>query len=606
MRFWTNKITGQSNKPGGRSTAAKFIWLAASMSIIAGLQAQSNYHLQIHSLDQDSSFIQKNIAAKTSFPDSLQLVQELEKIVKQLHASTCLEASVDSLCWHDSTAVAQMHIGPPYHWVSLRNGNVDEAFLSQSGFRPRLYAGKPFSYAEILKTQDRILQQAENRGYPFASVFPDSISIGEGSVEARLFIDKGRLVFFDSLNVAGDVKISESYLRNYLGIKRGSLFSRRQVLKIKDRMRELPFLREKENVTINFWEDQASVQLSLEKKRASRFDFLLGLLPGSRGAGKKLLLTGTFNAEMQNQFGRGERIFVAFERLRPQTQKLELALTYPFLLDLPFGVDLKFNQYKRDSTYTDITGDFGVQYLFQGGNYLKAFWKTTASNLIAVDTAALRQGTFPDHLDVKNTAFGLEGNWQHLDYRFNPRRGWSALLQASAGYRQMRRNQAILAVAENFYDTLPGKTFRFIFEGKIERFLPVMQRSAIKLAANSGVLFSEEPVYQNEQYRIGGSRLLRGFDEESIFATLYTVFTLEYRLLVGQNSYFYLFGDWAYLEDRRFNQPTRYDRPLGFGTGMTFETTAGVFAIGVAVGKAGGVPVDFRNPKVHFGYLSLF
>ena len=606
MRFGTNKISGQPNKSGGRSTTAKFIWLAASMSIIAGLQAQSNYQLQIHPLDRDSSFIQKNITAKTSFPDSLQLVQELEKIVKQLHARTYLEASVDSLCWHDSTAMAQMHIGPPYHWVSLRNGNVDEAFLNQGGFRPRLYAGKPFSYAEMLKTQDRILQQAENRGYPFASVFPDSISIGEGSMEARLFMDKGRLVFFDSLNVAGDVKISESYLRNYLGIKRGSLFSRRQVLKIKDRMRELPFVREKENATINFWEDQASVQLSLEKKRASRFDFLLGLLPGSRGTGQKLLLTGTFNAEMQNQFGRGERIFVAFERLRPQTQKLELAFTYPYLLDLPFGVDLKFNQYKRDSTYTDITGDFGLQYLFQGGNYLKAFWKTTASNLITVDTTALRQGTFPDHLDVKNTAFGLEGNWQRLDYRYNPRRGWSALLQASAGYRQVRRNQAILDVAENFYDSLPGKTFRFIFEGKIERYLPIMQRSTIKLAANSGVLFSEEPVYQNEQYRIGGSRLLRGFDEESIFATFYTVFTLEYRLLVGQNSYFYVFNDWAYLEDRRFNQPTRYDRPRGFGTGMTFETTAGIFAIGVAVGKAGGVPTDFRNPKVHFGYVSLF
>jgi outer membrane protein assembly factor BamA len=599
MRFGTISIIGQP-------VTAKFIWLVVAMSIIASLQAQSKYHLQIRTPAQDSAFIQKNLDFKTTFPDSLQLVQELENIVKQLRAKTYLEASFDSLRWHDSIAVAQLHIGPAYRWASLRNGNVDEAFLNQGGFRQRLYNGKPFSYAEILKAQERILAQAENRGFPFASVFPDSIRIEEGSVEARLFMDKGRLVFFDSLNVAGDVKISESYLRNYLGIKKGDPFSRRQVLKIKDRLRELPFVREKENVTIGFWEDQASVQLSLEKKRASRFDFLLGLLPDSRREGQKLLLTGTFNAEMQNQFGRGERILVAFERLRPQTQKLELAFAYPYVLDLPFGVDLKFNQYKRDSTYTDITGDFGVQYLFQGGNYLKAFWQTTASNLITVDTAALRQGKFPDHLDVKNTAFGLEGSWQRLDYRYNPRRGWSALLRASAGYRQVRRNQAILEVAENFYDTLPGKTFRFVLDGKIERYLPIMQRSAIKLAAYSGVLFSEEPVYQNEQYRIGGSRLLRGFDEESIFATFYTVFTLEYRLLVGQNSYFYLFNDWAYLEDRRFNQPTRYDRPLSFGAGMTFETSAGVFGVGVAVGKTEGAPADFRNPKVHFGYVSLF
>jgi hypothetical protein len=99
---------------------------------------------------------------------------------------------------------------------------------------------------------------------------------------------------------------------------------------------------------------------------------------------------------------------------------------------------------------------------------------------------------------------------------------------------------------------------------------------------------------------------MRGFDEESIFATLFGIFTLEYRLLIGQNSWFYLFGDYGYMEDRRFNRPARFNRPLGFGGGMTFETTAGVFGISLAVGKQGNVPFDFRNPKVHFGYVSIF
>ena len=53
--------------------------------------------------------------------------------------------------------------------------------------------------------------------------------------------------------------------------------------------------------------------------------------------------------EFQNQFGLGERIYASFERLRPQTQRLELAFTYPYILQLPFGVDLKFNQYRRES-----------------------------------------------------------------------------------------------------------------------------------------------------------------------------------------------------------------------------------------------------------------
>ena len=425
-------------------------------------------------------------------------------------------------------------------------------------------------------------------------------------MEAKIFLDKGKPVFFDSLNWKGDVKISENYLRNYLGIHVGDPYSRKKILQIRSRIQELPFLKETENVTIHFLDDKANVNLVLDKKKASRFDFLIGVLPSNGNPEKKLLVTGTFNADMQNQFGLGERIFLSFERLRPQTQELEIAFTYPYLLDLPFGVDAKFSQYKRDSTYTDIIGDFGVQYLFEGGNYLKAFWKSTASNLISVDTTDIRQGRFPDILDVKNPAFGLEASWQKLDYRLNPRRGWRIIARGSAGTRQIKRNQAILEVDESFYDSLPGKTFRFTLDGTIEHYFPVMDRSTIKASAQTGSIISEEAIFQNEQYRIGGNRLLRGFDEESIFATFFAVFTLEYRLIVGQNSYFYAFSDYAYLEDRRSGKPLRVDHPLGFGAGLTFETGAGIFGISIAAGKTDGMAADFRNPKIHFGYVSIF
>jgi outer membrane protein assembly factor BamA len=569
-------------------------------------QAQKSYRLQIYLLDKDSLFLDHTVEFKTAFADSASVFHELSNVLNRLHQLAYAEASFDSLAQHDCLLFAWLHVGRQYQWGSLRNGNVEKEFLDRSGFRERLYQGRLLDYAQIKSLKERILEQAENNGYPFATVRLDSLNVQDGQVEAQVFWEKGNFVIFDSLNVEGNAKITRTYLRNYLGIKRSAAYSRRKVLKIKDRLRELPFLQEKKNAMVRFLDNTANITVYLEKKKASRFDFLLGLLPDNRRVGNKLLLTGTFNAEMQNQFALGERIFVAFERLRPQTQRLELAFAYPYMLDLPFGIELKFNQYKRDSTYTDVMGDFGVSYLFEGGNYLKAFWNTTSSNLLSIDTNAIRQGRFPDQLDVKNTAFGLEGNWQRLDYRFNPRRGWNVLLRASAGNRRIRRNQTILNVAENFYDTLPAKTFRFLLDANLERYFPIMQRSAVKLGTRSGAILSEKPVYLNEQYRIGGSRLLRGFDEESIFATFFNVFTVEYRLLVGQNSYFYLFGDYAYLEDRRAGKATRYVRPFGFGGGLTFETTAGVFGISLGVGGREGEPPNFRNPKLHFGYVSIF
>ena len=70
-------------------------------------------------------------------------------------------------------------------------------------------------------------------------------------------------------------------------------------------------------------------------------------------------------------------------------------------------------------------------------------------------------------------------------------------------------------------------------------FLPVFTRSTIMGRVRSRWLISKEDVYRNEQFRLGGNRILRGFDEESIFATFYTVSTVEFRLLLDQNSYFF-------------------------------------------------------------------
>ena len=543
---------------------------------------------------------------KPFYKDSISAVTALQQAVIKLHKEAWLEASVDSSHFHADTLTAWVHPGTRYHWVSLRSEGIPDELLSKSGFRQKLFTNSTFHFEELLKIEEQLLKTAENNGYPFAAVYLDSIFIDEGKVQACLKLDKGEPVFWDSLYISGEVKISNSYLANYLGIKKGAPYSRKTLLKSKDRLRDLPFLREKQNVQVTFTGQQADLHFFLEKKKASRFDFLLGLLPDNTRPERKLILTGTFNTELLNAFGRGERLLLAFERLRPQTQKLELAFAYPYLLDLPFGIETGFQQYKHDSSYTDITGDLGVQYLLQGGNHLKAFWKSTASNLIEVDTISLASGKAPDQLDVTKTDFGLELLLQKLDYRYNPRKGFSALLRGSAGKRQIRRNQAILNVAESFYDTLPERSFRFVVEGQLNAFVPLSQRSTFMAGLQGGWLISGDPIYRNEQYRIGGARRLRGFDDESIFATAFAIFTLEYRLLTGQNSYFYTFADNAWLKDSRSGEPTRFDRPLGFGAGMTFETSAGIFSLGLAFGKRKNSPADFQNPKVHFGYVSLF
>jgi hemolysin activation/secretion protein len=106
-------------------------------------------------------------------------------------------------------------------------------------------------------------------------------------------------------------------------------------------------------------------------------------------------------------------------------------------------------------------------------------------------------------------------------------------------------------------------------------------------------------------FQIGGFRLLRGFDEESIFASAYAVATMEYRLLIGLNSYLYAFtdGGWVRNKSQVANTTNNF---IGAGLGMAIETKAGIFNITFAAGKRNDVPLNLRQSKIHFGYVNFF
>ncbi|MFT5167641.1 MAG: outer membrane translocation and assembly module TamA [Saprospiraceae bacterium] len=589
--------------------------------LVVNLPAQKQFLLQLKGLDKEEAFLEKKLKFEENLPDSLAVIKELKKVIRQLQDNAYIEASIDQLERRDSIYTAYLKVGDLYEWANLKNGNVEDAFLSKVGFRERLYQSKPFYYKDLVKLQESLLVYAENNGYPFVSVWLDSLQIGEGKITAALMMEKNQLVFFDKVNVIGDAKISQAYLQSYLGINEGDPFSKTQVLKIRNRIKELPFLNEKQNATITFAGEKATVNIFLEPRKASRFDFIFGFLPNSNVSTgpnpeiRRFQFTATFEADMHNQFALGERIYLKFEQLRPETQDLEIQFAYPYILNLPFGIDTKFNLYKRDTSYLDVISDLGIQYLLEGGNYLKAFWNRTSTNVLNVNEQLMLQSRrLPSSLDVSNSTFGLEYNLQKLDYRFNPRKGWSLLVRGGAGVKQIKKNNAILGLEdpedldfsfESLYDTLNLSTFQYKFSTQIEGYLPVLSNGVIKGGVRLGGIFAENAIYQNEQFRLGGNKIMRGYDEETIFATRYAVFTLEYRLLLGQNSYLYTFGDYGYI-DNKTTAIDRIEHPLGFGAGITFETGVGIFGFSLALGQLSDKSFDFRNVKTHFGYISYF
>lgn len=558
--------------------------------------SQKNYSLEIQAI-KDPSLLKK-IAYKRQFVSTTERDKELQNVLFTCFDNAYLTAAYDSVAMDSLSMKVFLNFGEQYKWASLRPGNVDEGVLSEIGFREKLYSNKPFFYKSVRRLQEKLIIYYENNGYPFSSVKLDSIKINEGSISAVLNLTKNAEIKIDSVIIKGTAQIASVYIYNYLGIKPGSLYNESQLKKVNTRIAELAFVRSTSPASVTFTDKFNKLILNLEKKRASQFDGVIGILPDNITG--KILFTGDVRLKLQNGLGRGELIDLNWRRLQTQTQDLKARLVYPFILRTPFGLDYNFKLYKKDTTFLDVNQNIGVQYLLIGGNYLKVFYNNKTSTLLS--TKGLENATtLPANADVSTNMYGLGLKYEKLDYRLNPRKGFNVLINASAGTKKIKKNDKLNPVVYEKIK-LSSALYTSDFEGNV--FLPIADRSTIKVGVQAAFIYGET-TFQNELFRIGGLKTLRGFDEESIYASTYSIFTLEYRFILEQNSYMYVFGDIAPYENNNSKEYIR-DNPYGFGAGISFETKAGIFSINYALGKQFSNPIELKSGKIHFGIVNYF
>lgn len=558
--------------------------------------AQVNYTLSVSSIN-DTPLL-KNITYKKTFLSKTEREKELQTILFTCFGNAYLTATYDSLISDSLSLKAYLNFGAQYKWATLKKGNVDEGVLSEIGFREKLYTNKPVSFKDVKRVQESLITYYENNGYPFASVRLDSIVINKESIGAQLKITKNTLQKIDSVVIKGNAKIEPVYMYNYLGIKPGSLYNESQLKKVNTRIAELSFVRAKKPSEVLFTNKINKLIIYLEKKRDSRFDGIIGILPDNKTG--KILFTGDVRLKLQNGLGRGELIDLNWRSLQKQTQDLKLRLVYPFVIRSPFGIDYNFKLYKKDTTFLDVNQNIGVQYLLTGGNYFKLFYTNKTSTLLSTKGFEYVT-TLPNYADVHNNMYGIGFKYEKLDYRLNPRKGYSVTSNASAGTKNIKKNAKLNPVV---YEKLKlcSTQYNADFEGSL--FIPFKDRSTFKIGLLSACLIGES-TFQNELLRIGGLKTLRGFDEESIYASAFSILTLEYHFILEQNSYLYFFGDGAYYENTNVNQFV-HDTPVGFGAGISFETKAGVFSINYALGRQFDNPIQLKSGKIHFGIINYF
>lgn len=541
----------------------------------------------VNFINNDYKVIKKH--PTTTFKDSISLKKYLSEFQSFSVKKGYLLASFDSIKKvNDFVFDVHFYPGNKFSNATLRVSDEEQRFIKRKGnLSEKMLLQTPLTPTEFNATLRTIQKAYLDNGYPFVNVYVDSVTFTENAIDGAVFVDKGAQLKWSKIHVKGDSSISKKFIGSLIGIRVKDVYSEAQFYKVTQKIKQINYFEELKPSEILFTKDGVELFTYLKSKPMSSVNGIIGLQPNP--VTNKLALKGELSLKLQNILKRGELLYIDWRSIQPQTQALKAQLTYPYLFNTNFGVDGTFDLYKRDSTFLEIKGSAGVNYYLNGASYIKVFYQNNSSNLLS----GAGNSSFQNLGTVKTNAYGIGFVLNKVDYIPNPRVGIIVDSRFSIGTR----------TSQLLDSTSKEKTTVYRAELKISGFIPLAKRHVLVLK-NQTHVYHAPVIFANEAHRYGGLTTQRGFNEEELYATSQTTVTAEYRFLADKNSYAFAFFDQSFYENN--SQKYYRDQPFGFGVGFSFGTGIGVFSISYAMGKQFDNPIQFKNGKIHFGYIAYF
>lgn len=562
-----------------QSPVIRYVAMAIFVALTLNVSGQKVY-LKVKS--------EQNLKYKSKFKNSQEAHNYMASKVSMLRKKGFVEANIDSSSQFSDSITFYLHIGNEYLWESINFVNMPSEVTSSLSVRTRKINQTPFNAAFPRKIGNELLTFYEDNGYPFSQIDYDSIIINDFKVKMQISLAKGPLIKIDSISVKGELKINPYYIYRTTGIKPGDIYNEKKIKNIPNALKSVPFLNQARNQQLYFTENLNILFLYLDPRKTNNFSGILGFQ--NDPATNKLMLTGDLKLDLNNVFRQGEWIRFNWNRFQTQSQKLDLKIGFPYIFKTPVGVEGSIDLFKQDSTFLDVNFEGGLLFNFGMNSRLTFSIASRQSNTLLTNSSSLENLE-----DISLTNYAIAVSHYGYDYIFNPRKGFGGLIKISIGN--------IKTSSETSEDQpLPDP---IQYQGIIDAnyFIPIFKKQTIGLMLKGGAIINDV-IYDNEMFRLGGLSTIRGFNEASIYADQYGIFSFEYRYLYEKNANLKAFFDGAYVQN--INNPQTVTYLMGIGIGASIETKAGIFKIDYAMGKFENEPISFSDAKVHFGYLNTF
>ncbi len=541
--------------------------------------------LKLNTEKELSAGLLDTIGAPFSFDSYQELEKATETIKERFQKIGYLEVRKDSVkAVNDSVYEVSYRLGNKWSYLKIRSipETVNPSLLISLGASR---AENGTNYLLPIASTEYVLSNltqtlSEDTGDPFIKVFLRDISREDlTTISAILLIESQKPRTVDGIVVKGYEKFPKSFIKYYAGVKKGRPFRQQKINAQNDLLDNLAFATSIKPPEALFKKDSTVVYFYLQKKNSNNFDGILGFATNEDT--QKLEFNGYLNLALNNNLNFGERLLLNYKADGNDQQNFRAQLELPYLFKSPFGISLELKIFKRDSTFSTTEQKAKLNYqLSPRLRFYGGYKSYESSNLLETAIAGVPIEDFNSDFFVAGAEFSIQQKSSLFPTKT------FASFDAEFGKR------TLMATEDN--QIRMGFSANHIFN--------LNPRNSIYLNNNTQYLSSNTYV-ANELFRFGGINSIRGFNENSIDASLYTLLNTEYRFVINNQFYLHTITDLGYFE----NNVTNLEEELySFGFGVGLLNDAGLFRLNIANGTLKSQTFQFANTKVHISYSTQF
>jgi outer membrane protein assembly factor BamA len=558
-----------------------FLYLNIYTAFFSVFTAQT-LRLTTKSNDSTSQHLIDSINHVKKFKDFKSLQNETRHILQILQKIGCLESELESVEKHnDSVYTANYHVGPKYTHIKIFYSNEDfikKELLRYSNEISESYFILPFKNLEY--TLNNLNIEKTKNGNTFARVNLKNIKpFDSKTLTANINVSNGSKRTIDQILIKGYNQFPESFIKYHAGIKKGMTLDDSVLIRKNNKLNSLGFVTTTKPPEILFKEDSTTVYFYLKKLKNNNFDGILGFSSGEENQG--LTLNGYINLELNNNLNYGEQFSLNYKSDGNEQQNFRVRLSVPYLFKTSLGIETELKIFKRDSTFLTSNQFAKINYQINTKSKAHIGYKSYQSNNLRKESSA--------NLLVEDykSKFLLTG------YSFT--KSQNNILFPIKSMFQVNFEIGTKKISSTKETQLRAETlFYYIFNLNLKNSI---------LLKNNSQLLSSNTYLTNELYQFGGINSIRGFNENSIDASLYSVLNTEYRYQFNNSIYVHSIIDIAYFENQNI---ALKEKLYSFGFGVGLQTTSGIIKFGIANGNAENQDFNFSNTKIHVSITSKF